>query len=130
MGGGSAAEARHDGRGYVWEGRLVQLGVRRWATTPTTGTCAPASGLTGFRERFLRMEPSLLQRKWYPMTYMVIPSLLRGADELIAEMDAYQGADEAEVRELRARLAARRAEFRRDPCASTKPAQGEDDDAR
>ena len=37
-GRGSAYEARHEARGYVWEGRLVQLGVRRWATTPATGT--------------------------------------------------------------------------------------------
>ncbi len=123
-GSGSACEARHEARGYVWEGRLVQLGVRRWVTTPATGPAAALPGLAGFRERFARMEPSLLQRQWYPMTYMIIPSLLRGADELIAEMDAYQGTDADEVRELRARLAIRRAEFRRDPCAPVKPAPG------
>ena len=33
-GGGSAYEARYEARGYVWNGRLVQLGVRRWVTTP------------------------------------------------------------------------------------------------
>jgi hypothetical protein len=32
-GGGSAYEARHEARGYVWNDRLVQLGVRRWVTT-------------------------------------------------------------------------------------------------
>jgi hypothetical protein len=114
-GGGSACEARRDARGYVWEDRPVQLGVRRWVTTPLTSTGSPAPGLAGYRERFARMEPSLLQRQWYPMTYMIIPSLLRGADELIAEMDAYQGPDVEEVRELRERLAIRRAEFRREP---------------
>jgi hypothetical protein len=33
-GGGSAYEATRDARGYVWNDRLVQLGVRRWVTTP------------------------------------------------------------------------------------------------
>lgn len=113
-GRGAAYEARHAARGYEWEGRLVLLGVRRWATTPAAGAAIPAPELAGFRERFARMEPSLLQRRWYPMTYMLIPSLLRGADELIAEMDTYQGPNAEEVRELRATVAIRRAEFRRE----------------
>jgi hypothetical protein len=47
------------------------------------------------------------------MTYMGIPSLLRSADELLAEMDAYRGEDEAAVRALRERLAVRRDGFKR-----------------
>ena len=136
-GRGSVYEASHDARGFVWEGRLVQLGVRRWVTTPAMGTGTPVPGLTRFRERLARMEPSLLQRKWYPMTYLLIPSLLRAADELIAEMGSYQGPDMEEVRELRARLAIRRAEFRQEPCASLEPGgeavkhpPARDDDAR
>ena len=114
-GNGSAYEARHEPRGYVWQGRVVLLGVRRWGEAPAAGPAAPATGLASFRERFAGLEPRLLKRKWYPMTYMAIPSVLRSADELIAEMDAYEGPDVAEVRALRATLATRRAEFRRDP---------------
>jgi hypothetical protein len=73
------------------------------------------AGLATFRERFERLELHLLQRKWYPMTYLAIPSLLRSADALLAEMDGYAGPDEAQVRELRTLLASRRADFRRDP---------------
>ena len=113
-GSGAAYEARHSPRGYVWEGRPVLLGVRRWVTS-LKDTGAPTTALTALRDRLERLEPSLLQRKWYPMSYMAIPSLLRSADELIAEMDAYQGPDVEEVRELRTRLALRRGEFRRDP---------------
>ncbi len=114
-GGGQAYEARLDGEGYVWQGQAVVLGVRRWETTPLTDAGTPATGLAGFRERFGRLEPGLLQRKWYPMTYMAIPSLLKSADDLIAEMAAYEGPDAAEVRDLREQLVTRRAEFRRDP---------------
>jgi hypothetical protein len=32
-GGGCEYEAKHEARGYVWEGRLVLLGIRRWVTT-------------------------------------------------------------------------------------------------
>jgi hypothetical protein len=40
--------------------------------------------------------------------------MLRSADALLEEMDGYAGPDEADVWELRALLAARRADFRRD----------------
>jgi hypothetical protein len=114
-GSGQAYEATLGPEGYVWDGGLVVLGVRRWVTTPLTDAGTPSTGLAAFRERFSRLEPGLLQRKWYPMTYMLIPSLLRSADELIAEMGGYEGPDGDEVRELRATLVARRAGFRRGP---------------
>ncbi len=89
----------------------VEIGRRRYRRT--TGPWA--MGFESFRERVERIEPCLLRRRWYPMTYMGIPSLLRSADDLLAEMDAYRGADEAAVRVLRERLAVRRDGFKRAP---------------
>ena len=54
-GRGSAYEARHEARGYVWEGRLVQLGVRRWATTPATSEPVPVPGL---RDPCIPLKPA------------------------------------------------------------------------
>ncbi len=34
-----------------------------------------------------RIVPYLLESRWYPMTYMAIPKLLKDADELIARME-------------------------------------------
>ncbi len=113
-GSGQAYEARLGPGGYAWEGQAVLLGVRRWVTTSQADDKTAATALAAFRERFGRLEPGLLQRKWYPMTYMAIPSLLSSADALVAEMDAYEGPDEVAVRELHALLVERRAGFRRD----------------
>ena len=59
-----------------------------------------------------RLEPRLLTRRWYPMSYMAIPSLLRSADELLAELSAYQGAEREGVAALHTRLTALRTGFR------------------
>ena len=71
------------------------------------------TGLEQLRDRFERLEPWLLKRRWYPMTYMAIPSVLASADELIAEMDSYHGPEAEAVRELRHKLAVRRDGFKR-----------------
>lgn len=111
---GPACEARWSPEGYVWNGRPIVLGSRCWRTEPTVPPAAKDSILSAFRERLDRVAPRLLQRSWPPMSYMAIPSLLRSADELLAEMGAYGGPDEAAVRVLRDRLATLRAGFRRD----------------
>ncbi|HZZ83950.1 MAG TPA: hypothetical protein VFE30_05395 [Anaeromyxobacteraceae bacterium] len=76
---------------------------------------AGARTLASYRALFERIEPWLLRTRWYPMTYMMIPSVLAKADALIAEMEGYRGKDRDEVLELRARLVARRDGFRRIP---------------
>lgn len=88
----------------------VEIGVRRFRWRAT----APPPGCETFRERFERIEPYLLRRRWYPMTSTGIPSLLRSAEALLAEMTAYRGPDAAAIARLRERLAVRLDGFRRE----------------
>jgi hypothetical protein len=43
------------------------------------------------------IEPWLLKTRWYPMTGMMIPGVLTKTDELLAEIAAFRGRDEAET---------------------------------
>jgi hypothetical protein len=92
----------------------VVVGVRR-ARTREAGSSAPAGSLADLAERLERIEPWLLRRRWYPMTYMAIPSILRSAEELLAALAAYSGTQRDAATVLHARLAgllARREERR------------------
>lgn len=61
-----------------------------------------------------RLRPALLRRVWPPMTYMIIPSVLRKADTLLAWLDGYSGPDPDGARRLHAELLALRGDFRRE----------------
>ncbi len=65
-----------------------------------------------------RIEPWLRKTRWYPMTYMMIPSVLASADELLFALAAYPGNAEAErleAQRLASHLAALRGDFHRAP---------------
>jgi hypothetical protein len=82
----------------------VVVGVRR-ARTREASSSAPAGSLTDLAERLERLEPWLLRRRWYPMTYMAIPSILRSTEELLAALAAYSGTQRDAAAALHARLA-------------------------
>jgi hypothetical protein len=86
----------------------VEVGVRRGrhAGPATTGEADV------FAARLAGLEPRLLQRRWYPMTYMTIPSLLRAADELLGKMAAYDGPERERVATLHDKLTRLRKDFR------------------
>ncbi|BDG08606.1 hypothetical protein [Anaeromyxobacter paludicola] len=97
------------------EKRKVAVGRRELRWSRVSVGIPGERGPTEFGELFANIEPWLLRTRWYPMTYMMIPSVLSRADELIAEMDAYRGPERETVQELRSRLAARRDGFKRIP---------------
>lgn len=78
--------------------KRVDVGVRRFRWR-----CSVLPGVPGERdlvdlEQALELiEPWLLKTRWHPMTGMMIPSVLKKADELIAEIAAFRGRDEAET---------------------------------
>ncbi|HYG69775.1 MAG TPA: hypothetical protein VD838_19020 [Anaeromyxobacteraceae bacterium] len=86
----------------------VDVGVRRWRRSgpaPTSEADKLAAALEG-------LEPRLLQRRWYPMTYMGIPSMLHAADDLLERMAAYDGPERERVATLHEKLAHLRKDFR------------------
>lgn len=89
----------------------VEIGVRRQGTPPDCGVprqrtaCQLAAAVD-------RIEPRLLKRRWYPMTYMAIPSVLKSADDLLVELAAYFGPERGRVAALHERLTMLRNGFR------------------
>lgn len=95
-----------------------------WPVTLGTGIAGArpvrqsASPLDERLSQIERHEPWLLKRRWYPMTYMLIPSVLSSARKLAEELEGW-ASDSAEERQ-RAREGAARircliSEFRREP---------------
>ncbi len=82
----------------------VVVGVRR-AHTRSASPAMVSGSLTDLAERLERLEPWLLRRRWYPMTYMAIPSILRSASELHTALATYAGPNRDLAEALRARLA-------------------------
>jgi hypothetical protein len=76
----------------------------------------PAEPLDALEAQVDKLEPLLRQRLWYPMTYMMIPSILSSADRLLLELEGYTGPEPERAKKLHARLLALRTGFRRDPC--------------
>lgn len=78
-------------------------------------------GLDGIALAFQRLEPWLLKRDWFPMTCMGIPSIMKRADELMAELVRYgrrDGVDAGRARALHEALATMREQLhvdRREP---------------
>lgn len=70
-------------------------------------------GLTALAAAVDRIEPYLIETCWPATTSMMIPSVLRSAEELAAAIAACSDADAADAAALAARLEALRAEQRR-----------------
>jgi hypothetical protein len=86
----------------------VEVGFRR--AGPRASPEQTEAGLLAARVE--ACEPSLLKRRWYPMSYMAIPGVLAKADALLAKLEAYEGPERARVTALHARFARLRARFR------------------
>lgn len=97
--------------------KRVDVGVRRFRWRRNVLPGAPgARGLVDLDEAVELIEPWLLKTRWYPMTGMMIPSVLKKTDELLAEIAAFRGRDEAETASAEAlheRLAKLKIGFRR-----------------
>jgi hypothetical protein len=94
--------------------RRVDVGVRRLRLHALAVRGVPgARSVDELAREVDRLEPSLLKRRWYPMTSMMIPGVLASADALLSELDAYAGPDRPRAVALRERLAALCAGFRR-----------------
>lgn len=93
--------------------RRVDVGVRRARLASPADFGVPgrrtADQLAAAVER---LAPWFLKRHWYPMTLMAMPTVLISADELLGEIEAYEGPASDRVGSLHERLAALRARFR------------------
>lgn len=69
--------------------------------------------IESFNTRFEKIEPWLLKTIWPPLTYMMIPSVLNGADELILELQQAVGAS-PDLAPLLQKMEELRRNFRRD----------------
>jgi hypothetical protein len=101
------------------EMQQVVLGLRWRETLPQALEGEPGRRTArGWALAVDRIEPRLLQREWFPMDYMMIPSVLRSANEWLEEMATFESADPAEraaVEAERRRLQQRVDEFERAP---------------
>lgn len=92
----------------------VAVGLRRLSTDLSTP--APLAGtLAALASRAGALTPTLLKRRWYPMSYMGIPSVLKAADALLLEIARFEAAgaeEEKAVAALFERFARLRAGFR------------------
>jgi hypothetical protein len=70
--------------------------------------------LNDLRQRVDNLEPKLLQRIWPPMTYMLIPNVLKAADEIITELQSPSMKNDPEAVIILARITDLRANFKRD----------------
>jgi hypothetical protein len=124
--GGVPAAKRADGSTWTWravrqpdgvfraghEMWRVDVGVRRFLPYEAANA-AVAGSFRDLANRVARIEPWLLRRRWYPMTYMAIPSVRRSAKELLAELASYAGPRRDEAEALHARLSGLRERFGR-----------------
>ncbi len=79
--------------------RLVTLGTREAVELPLH-PALPAHEQP-FRVRAARFEAGLLRKRWYPMSYLVIPSMLTQVDVLIAELSSAAPVLAAHLKSLR-----------------------------
>lgn len=95
----------------------VEVGVRRSGADRTIARPGPTPRcLADLVEAVDRIEPWLLKTRWYPMTYMMIPSVLHSADALAAELAAAETERQSErerLGALRAHVGKLRAGFKR-----------------
>jgi hypothetical protein len=69
------------------------------------------------KEKLPVLREWLKKRHWYPMSYMIIPSVLKTADEYISFLENIT-TDEAKL--IREELIFLRMDFRREPCPPPK----------
>ncbi len=130
-GDGTAARFVPDGRTWIFRAirqrdgiyredhdmKRVDVGVRRFRWRRNVLPGAPGErGLIDLEEAVELIEPWLLKTRWYPMTGMMIPGVLKKTDELLAEIAAFKGRDDSEAARseaLRERLVALKRNFKR-----------------
>ena len=86
----------------------VEVGVRRTHGRSYEGA-SEADLLAGTVDA---IEPALVKRRWYPMSSMAIPSVMKRADDLLARIAAYSGPERERVAALHERLTKLRKGFR------------------
>lgn len=94
----------------------VDVGVRRFRPDRGTGASGAETDAAALEEAVELLEPFLLKTRWYPMTGMLIPSVLESAEELSARIRAHRAKNEAEiarVKVLAEKLATLRKQFKR-----------------
>jgi hypothetical protein len=69
----------------------VTLGVARSGKRPAPPTPTPLDELLHKADR---LEPWLLKRRWYPMSYMMIPGVLSSAQQVAEQLEHWQGSAE------------------------------------
>ena len=72
------------------------------------------NSLKDLQQKVERLEPELRKTIWPPMTYMLIPSILKAADEVIEELQSPGLKDTQQAVALLARITELRANFRRE----------------
>ena len=85
--------------------KRVDVGLRRFRLRRNVLPGAPGErGLVDLEEAVELIEPWLLKTRWYPMTGMMIPGVLKKTDELLAEIAAaaFRERDDAEAARLEA----------------------------
>lgn len=72
------------------------------------------NNINDIRQKVEQLEPKLRQTIWPPMTSMLIPSVLKAADEAISALQSPVWKNDPEAVELLARITDLRSNFKRE----------------
>jgi len=99
----------------LFENQVVHhfLNLNYWLELRPLPAARTAPDLQPLALKVEAIEPWLKKTRWYPMTYLLIPSVLQSADQLLAELAAYQGEQAEQATLLFNRLKQLRANFKR-----------------
>ncbi|TNF33172.1 MAG: hypothetical protein EP329_08650 [Deltaproteobacteria bacterium] len=71
------------------------------------------SNIDEIRAYHAKLMEALRRTRWPPMTYMLIPSVLKSADQFVSELASYEGEEADEVARMRVEVREARASFKR-----------------